>query len=770
MRVISAKKCGSCPSDRACLHGISPVLMGVLITVFTLASTLVPFLANASGTLDAVNFAALPGNRVQLKLSVSEFSGDPTSFTMDNPARIVFDLPNIRNNLVSKKPITVGVGAVKDVVAVEAQGRTRVVLNLDRLTAYETKLDGGSFFVTVASNQSGANQFAAKTDTPPKTSSDSGGTKAAKNSGQNTPQMITRTNPVSGQRRIINVDFRRGEGGEGRIIVNLSDPSTPVNVYEQGGKVVAEFVDAELPEELQRRLDVTDFATPVTAVETTKQGRSIRMEISAVGEFEHLAYQFDKVFTLDVKKVEREHGEGNKKNKFTFNGERLSLNFQDIEVRAVLQLLADFTGLNMVTNDSVQGNVTLRLKNVPWDQALDIILKSKGLSMRQNGNVILIAPSEEIVAREKSELEAEKSKQELSPLYSELIQVNFAKAADMAKLINDEKNSMLSRDDKGQSRGSVAVDLRTNTLMVQATSDKLTQIRNLIAKLDIPVRQVLIESRIVIANNDFARDVGVRTGITAVKGFGNDGLAAASGNLQGGAGSGTGSVINSGLTNFSTSGNAFPVTIPFTLDRLGVNLPASAPNAGKLALSILKSNFLLDLELSALQAEGRGEVVSNPRVITANQKEAVIEQGTEIPYQVCSVVGGVGTCSVQFKKAVLSLKVTPHITPDDRIILDLNVTKDSVGIVYSGIPSIDTKEVTTQVLVNNGETVVLGGIYEQVQRGKTDKIPLLGDLPLLGNLFKRTSKVDDKTELLIFVTPKVLKDGLSAAGSRNSTN
>jgi len=437
-----------------------------------------------------------------------------------------------------------------------------------------------------------------------------------------------------------------------------------------------------------------------------------------------------------------------------YTGERLTLNFQDIETRAVLQLLADASGQNIVVSDSVTGNVTLRLQNVPWDQALDIVLRTKGLDKRKQDNVIIVAPQEELASREKADLAARKDIQELAPLRSEYLQVNYAKASDMAALIKTQSGSLLS------TRGSVAVDERTNTLLLQDTSDRLADIRRLVATLDIPVRQVLIEARIVVVNDDFARSLGTRFGVTTAQRNGNNGLWTTTGNAVG-----TDQIIGSGITNVASTGNPFPVTVPTGTNapnRYNVNLPASNP-AGSLAVGILGSNFIVDLELSAAQAETRANVISSPRVITANQKEAIIEQGVEIPYQQSA---SSGATTIQFKKAVLSLKVTPQITPDNRIVLDLDVKKDSVGtvIVTSGgvnVPSIDTREIATQVLVNDGQTVVLGGILETTTRDTDTKVPYLGDIPVLGHLFKTTNKTDNKDELLIFVTPKIVREGVN---------
>jgi type IV pilus assembly protein PilQ len=499
------------------------------------------------------------------------------------------------------------------------------------------------------------------------------------------------------------------------------------------------MIGSQLPSELQRRMDVSDFATPISFIDSIQEGSNIHMIITSLGDFEHLAYQTDRVYTIEVAPISKEEEEKKKKAKFGFTGERLSLNFQDIEVRSVLQLLADFTGLNLVVSDSVEGNLTLRLKNVPWDQAMDIILKTKGLDQRKAGNVILIAPTDEIAAREKLELEARRQVEELERLRTEFIKVNYARASDIADLLKLTDNAILSP------RGSVSVDERTNTLLVKDTNSSLANVRILLAELDIAVRQVLIEARVVIANDDFSKELGVRFGVSASSG-------------------GSGSVVGNGDQNLITSGSlagagAIANGVSPGSDSLNVNLPVQNP-AGSFALALAKLPLgtLLEMELSAAQIEGRGEVVSSPRVITADSHTARIEQGVEIPYLELDD----GDATLKFRKAVLSLEVTPQITPDDRIIMDLDVHKDNVGEEVSfgrglSAPSIDTREVQSQLLVDNGQTVVLGGIYETVQAHQVSRVPFFSDLPLVGFLFKSTKDVDDRTELLIFVTPKILQ-------------
>ena len=691
--------------------------------LFALVSlTLLPASAYAAATLDEISYATLPGNQVQLKFSMSGDVKEPISFTTDNPARIALTFADTASQ-VKKKSTSISVGVARSVTAVEAGGRTRVVVNLVKLVPYSLVRKGNDFFVTL----------------------NTGGNSRTTTTAAETPAAVALE---TGSHSIDNIDFRRGEKGQARIIITMSDPKTIVDLKEEGGKIVANFLNSTLPEKLQQRLDVLDFATPVKTIDSYQRGDNVKVIIDpAVLEFEHLAYQTGNVMTIDVRQISKEKQAELKKKKFGYVGEKLSLNFQNIDVRAVLQLIADFTGLNLVTSDTVQGNITLRLKNVPWDQAMDIILKTKGLSKRQTGNVILVAPTEEIAAREKLELESQKQIEDLAPLRSEFIQVNYAKAEELAALLKSEDNSLLSI------RGNVTIDERTNTLLVQDTAEKLIQIRNLVLTLDIPVRQVLIESRVVVANDDFSKDLGVRFGISnrqknrPSNNSGTQSNSAIAGNLQG----------TTDLINFDTLTNT---------DGLQVNLPAAPADgvAASLALAIAKLPFgnLLQLELSALQQEGRGEVISNPRVITANQKEAYIEQGTEIPFLTSSANG---STTITFKKAVLSLRVTPQITPDDRVIMDLTVTQDTIGtlitLLGSSVPSIDTQEVTTQVLVDNGETVVLGGVYRRRTLEESDRVPFFGDLPYVGFLFKQTTSVNEKQELLIFVTPKIIKDTLS---------
>ncbi|MCA1804409.1 MAG: type IV pilus secretin PilQ [Xanthomonadaceae bacterium] len=682
--------------------------------------------ALADNAIEAIEFSGLSGNRVQIVMRMSQPPQDPMSFTIDNPARIALDFPATTSKL-DRRSQDIGVGAAKSITAVEAQGRTRVVVNLVEMVSYETRVVDNQVVLTLQDVGAGS-VAAAPASTAP------------------APSPVTAGKPAAASGATIsNVDFRRGDQGEGRVVVTLSDPSISVDMRQEGGKVVLDFMNSSLPERLERRLDVIDFATPVKTVDTMARGRNVRMTIDPIGEYEHLAYQTDDTFTVEIKPTTKEELESRRREEFGYTGERLSLNFQDIEARSVLQLLADFTGLNIVVSDTVTGNLTLRLRNVPWDQALDIVLKTKGLAMRQTGNVMLVAPSEEISAREKLELESQKQIKELAPLYSEFVQVNYAKASEISALLKGEAAGLTSE------RGSVVVDERTNTLLIQDTAQKLEEIRRLVTRLDIPVRQVLIESRIVIANDDFSKDLGVRFGATAARNRSDQGIIGLSGSSTG-----TDSMVGDAVTNIRDTGQPFPINLPELSDRTIVDLPVT-PAAGQIAMAFLGSSYLLDLELTAMQAEGKGEVISSPRLITSNQQTAVIRQGVEIPYQEAS---SSGATSVSFKEAALSLEVTPQITPDDRVIMDVKVNKDSVGQVFNNVPSINTRAVETQVLVDNGETLVLGGIYEQTTLNEVDKVPFFGDLPGVGWMFRTKRAMDNKAELLIFVTPRIVKDTL----------
>jgi type IV pilus assembly protein PilQ len=667
--------------------------------------------------LTSVDVQTLSGQQVQLKLHMSGPAPEPLPFTIDKPARIAFDLPNTTLALASRR-FDVRSGGVDTVLAAEANGRARLVVNVDSLMPYTTKVDGNMIVITLG-QQTGA---------------DVGKPAVARASASTT------SNPA--ERAIRTIDFRRGADGTGRVIVQLTDPRTPVNVRQEGQQIVVDFAGTVMPKNLMRRYDVMDFATPVQTVDAVRVEGSSRLVISSQGDFEQLAYQSDNQYTVEIKPSTKRAAGAEEKKEYT--GERLTLNFQDIDVRSVLQLLADTSGQNIVVSDSVAGNLTLRLQNVPWDQALDIVLRTKGLDKRRQDNVIIIGPTEELATREKAELAAHKEVQELSPTHTEFMQVNYAKVTDLAKLIKttNAKESMLSP------RGSLSVDERTNTLLVQDTADKLADIRRLVQVLDVPVKQVLIEARIVIVSDTFEKDLGVRFGVSTAQQNGPGGLLAVTGN-----GLGANQIVGAGLG-----------TLPATsLDnRYQVNTPAAHTN-GSIGISLLGGSYLVDLELSAAQNEGKSETISSPRIITANQKQATIMQGVEIPYQESASSGATTT---QFKDAVLKLKVTPLITPDNRVILDLDVSDDSVGqqvtsATGGSVPSIDTRQIITQVLVNDGQTVVLGGILDTTKSRAANKVPFFGDIPVLGYLFRSTVDINNKTELLIFITPKILREGSS---------
>ncbi|MGC4029140.1 MAG: type IV pilus secretin PilQ [Steroidobacteraceae bacterium] len=690
-----------------------------------------------ANTLQSIDVQPMGGQGLQLALTLAQPAAEPVSFAIDNPARISFDLADTAL-AVPQRRIDVRSAGLDTILAAEAGGRTRLVLNLDRMLPYQTRVDGNRILVTLGDVARPAGTAAATAARP-------------------APVAAT-----SARRSIQSLDFRRGNDGTGRVVVKLTDPRTQINLRQQGNQVIADFAGTDLPQSLQRRYDVADFATPVSSFDALHDASGARLVISGSGDFEQLAYQADDQYIIELQPQRQVRAQVDDKPVYT--GERMSANFQDIETRAFLQLLADTGGQNIVVSDSVSGSVTMRLQNVPWDQALDVVLRLKGLDKRKQDNVIIVAPAEELSAREKADLAAKKDIQELAPLRTEYLQVNYAKAGDIASLIRAQGGAGAASSG-GKSllsgRGSVTIDERTNTLLIQDTADSIANIRQLVATLDIPVRQVLIEARIVVVSEDFARDLGVRAGFTGTARNGNDGLYSTTGTAAA-----ADTILSSALTNLSGgSGSPYPVKVPTgstASNRYNVNMPIANP-AGSLALMVLGSDYIVDLELSAAQSEGKGEVVSSPRVITANQKEALIAQGTEIPYQEAA---SSGAATIQFKKAELSLRVTPLITPDNRLILDINVQKDRVGqvIVTTGgvnVPSIDTSEISTTVFIGDGQTVVLGGILETERRENEKKVPYLGDVPVLGRLFKTTSRVSNKDELLIFVTPKILREGVN---------
>jgi type IV pilus assembly protein PilQ len=723
-----------------------------------LAALLAPLPLLAANVLQDVTYSALPGNKVQVVLTTAEPTAEPLVFETENPSRIGLDFASTQSGL-DRKTVPVGIGAVRSVNVVESGERTRVVVNLVESVPQEMRVAGNQVFLTIGAGT------AKPAATPARTAPDepvarvaAGGSMpvtviqaeapapAPEVRAQAAPMRTAATAPSAGARALRGVDFRRGDlKGTGRVVLTLPSASTVVDTQKESGGVLVEVRNTGLPENLAKTFDVSDYTTPVKNFSVKRSGSDVQVRIAARGDYEQRTYQADNTFTIEFRPASKKETEREKALKpKIYGGERLSLNFQDIEVRSVLQLLADFTGKNMVVSDTVTGRITLRLKNVPWDQALDIILKTKGLAMRESGNVILVAPTEEIAAREKLELESSKQIQELAPLRSDLIRLNFAKAADMATMLKADENKLLSE------RGNVTTDERTNTLLIQDTADKIEELRDLIAKLDVATRQVLIESRVVIANNDFIRDIGIRWGYSRNDTWGPRDV------FVGGSRPG-GTIPPAGYPNYFDQGGA---------QGLMVNLPSllaeTTGRGGAFNLLVGKvGSYLLSLELSAMQQEGRGEIISTPKVITADQTKAYIKQGKEIPYQQAT---SSGATSVSFKEAVLELEVTPRITPDDRIVMDLLVKKDEADFTRSvlGTPPLDKREVKTSVLVDNGETVVLGGIFEQNKSQKQDKLPFLGDLPYIGAAFRQEERKDNNQELLIFVTPRILKESLRA--------
>lgn len=678
--------------------------------------------------LDQVDFSTLPGSRVQVQLTFAQPAQNPISFSTDNPARIVLDFPNTAIGL-RKKSQAIGVGVVQGTSAVETEDRSRVVINLVRMVPFNIEVLGKRILIAV--DNQGSQTFV---DSPKQSSNRKKNivpTQAVSHRPATAPTKVR-------EPQIQNIDFRRAKDGAGRIEITLSNPTIEVDIQREGKNVVVKFTNTRLPSRLDRRLDVVDFATPISFIDTLPSASDVRMSITISDQAEYHAYQTGNIYVVEVReKIEIPKEEVTIEER-TYKGQLVSFNFQNIDVRAALSLLFDLPGvnLNMVAGDEVTGNVTLRLKNIPWDQALDIILEARGLGMRKVGNVVMVDLKENIDKRKQSELESQQKIKELEPLRTEFITINYAKAEDLEKLLKTAgQHSFLS------DRGNVSIDKRTNTLIIQDTTAKIAEIRHLITSLDTPVRQVLIESRIVIAKNTFSKSLGVKFGYSA-----NEDLGHGNGVVFGG--KVPGDTTFSGGTGFNSGGG----------ENFIVSLPAQSnltPASVGLAIGKIGS-YLLQLELSAMQSEGIGEVVSNPRVITGNQQEATIIQGTELPYTQSAGVGAVA--QVQFKPATLELKVTPQITPDDRVNLDLAVKKDTEGVRINNVPSIDTRSVKTQVLVDNGETIVLGGVYEKTANNTFNRVPFFSDLPLVGNLFKDRSNNEEQSELLIFVTPKILKE------------
>lgn len=742
-------------SRRTEAHTLRPRGLAARLIVAVLAW--MPAAAMAQNVLEAVTFNPGPGGQVDVVMTLSQPASGPKLFTTDTPPRIAIDFDNTRNGLAERR-IAVGVGAATAISAIEAAGRTRVVVELVRPTAYTTRMEGNNLILSVGT----------------------GGTASAGQSlNSNDPSKA-----VSGRPEISNVDFRRGKNGEGRVIVSFTSDGVAADLRKQGERVIVELRNVALPPQFAQRLDVTDFATPVESIETRSLPNGVRMEIVAAGAFEQLAYQTGSEYVIEISPVRVETEAEKLMKEPEYAGERVTFNFQDIPVRSVLQLIADVSELNVVVADSVSGNVTLRLVNVPWDQALDIILQAKGLDKRRRGGVIWVAPTAEIAAREQALEDARIALEDRAPLISEYIPINYGNAKSIAELLTNDTlraqggaaggaGASQSAQRSGgflSTRGSVTFDDRTNTLLINDTAEKITEVRQLIALLDRPVDQVLIESRIVIADETFGRELGARFGISGAyedrdgNVISTGGSSAATDNMLNEAMANRRQGRTSGLPVGVPSAPGGGILVPSLGQRLNVNLPLTNA-AGSFALAVLGQDYLLDLELSALSQEGKGEVVSSPRVITANQREAVIRQGDEIGFVTISGTGSnvAAIPNVQFKEVLLELKVTPTITQDQRVFLAMNVKKDELaGFIDTSIgsvPQITKREINTAVLVQNGQTVVLGGVYEFSSRKDLTKVPFLGDVPALGNLFRSTTTTSNKAELLIFVTPKILDQG-----------
>ncbi|MCF5597763.1 type IV pilus secretin PilQ [Pseudomonas syringae] len=663
-----------------------------------------------AATLKTLDVAALPGDRIELKLSFDAPVPAPRGYTTAQPARIALDLPGVTSQLETKSR-ELGTGNARSVVVVQAQDRTRVIINLTTLSPYSSRVDGNNLFVVI-----GQGATAAQASQP---STAMGASRVAV-----PPPTPASARPFvpAGAKAIRNIDFQRGELGEGNVVIDLSNANIAPDIQEQGGKIRVDFAKTLLPEPLRVRLDVKDFATPVQFVSASAAGDKASILIEPSGAFDYSAFQTENKLTISVRPLTHEDMDRRAADKPVYTGEKLSLNFQDIDVRSVLQLIADFTNLNLVASDTVQGGITLRLQNVPWDQALDLVLKTKGLDKRKIGSVLLVAPADEIAARERQELESLKQIAELAPLRRELLQVNYAKAADIAKLFQ----SVTSAESKTDERGSITVDDRTNNIIAYQTQDRLDELRRIVSQLDIPVRQVMIEARIVEANVDYDKELGVRWG---------------------------GATNTSGSSNWSTGTSTGGSTANSSTF---VDMGAANATSG-IGLGFLTNNTMLDLELTAMEKTGNGEIVSQPKVVTSDKETAKILKGTEVPYQESS---SSGATTVSFKEASLSLEVTPQITPDNRIIMEVKVTKDEPDYVNAvlGVPPIKKNEVNAKVLISDGETIVIGGVFSNTQSKSVDKVPFLGDVPDLGRLVRRDVVSESKSELLVFLTPRIMNN------------
>lgn len=709
------------------------------------AGLFVPSLSLAAQLKD-IAFSELPGEQVELRLEFDETPSEPSGYTIEQPARIVLDFAGVDNALDSKK-FPVNIGGVKEAVVVSGGGRTRMILNLTSLTPYSTTLSGNSILVQVGESGSVAASNAEKVSAP-------------------APSVTKSTNAFDKSKSTISgIDFRRGDLGEGKIIVNLSNPNIGIDIEEVASGVEVSFLQTALPSELNRKLDVSDFATPVKMISPSADSLRSTLRIDAKGEYDYLAYQADNEYVISIKPLTKAEIQ-EKKAKFAYTGEKLTLNFQDIEVRNVLQLIADVTGLNLVASDTVEGSITLRLDSVPWDQALDIVLKTKGLDKRQMGNVLMVAPAAEIADRERRELETKKQLEELAPLRTEYIRVRYANARELFELFIPQGGGEGGQGGGGSSggasnrnsttsilseRGSAIVDERTNSIILTDTEEKIVEFRRIIDQVDIPIRQVMIEARIVIANTDFRKELGAS--------LGNGAIAASDGNRQ--VNILTGDRLDSetaevGFANGKWTGGFEVETQPY------YDLSVVGQNASKFAWNVIRDNLFLGLELSALEDSGYAEIVSQPKVITGDKQQASIESGTEIPYRDAGAGGGAGggvAARVSFKKALLKLDVTPQITPDDKVIMDLVITQDSPGEETIAGPVIDVTKLETQVLVGDAQTVVLGGIFQNTTLTSQSKVPLLGDIPIIGRLFRKDTNAEEKRELLIFITPRIMSTG-----------
>jgi type IV pilus assembly protein PilQ len=686
-------------------------------------------------TLKKVDFVSLPGDEIEVKLGFDDVPPQLQSYQIEKPARLVFDLPNTKNSLTSRY-LSLGNGNARSLTVVDNQERTRVVVNLDTLSGYVTRVEGNSLILKIGKQEASATQLAVS-NTPIV--------------APVSPPKITK-NALPVVLKVESLDFHRGSQNDGQINIRLSNPAIPVDVQQQGNKIIARFIGAKIPENLRRRLDVNDFATPVKTIDAYNEGNNGVMVIQPQGEFEYLAYQADNNMTISVKPVLPDAPK--KRKEFIYTGEKLSLNFQDIEVRSVLQLIADFTSLNLVASDTVSGRITLRLQNVPWDQALELILKTKGLDKRTAGNVMLVAPADEIAARERLELEATNQNEQLVPLRSEYMQISYAKAADLQTMITSGINTSSGGSNATNSllsaRGSVSIDVRTNTLIIQDIPKKIDEIRELITKLDVPIKQVMIEARIVTASSSFTKELGVKWGVA------HDNIGANK-RIMAGASRTTLSDIRESTVDTTTGGRTYSITSPADL---AVDLGVEKVGASSFAVGIMNAdNVVLDLELSALQSDGHGEIVATPKVLTADKQKALIASGKQIPYLEAS---SSGAAAIKFVNAELRLEVTPSITPDGRVSMELFINKDSAGEALSnGALTINTNRISTNVLVDDGQTVVLGGIFSNESLKGVTKTPLLGDVPYLGRLFRQDITRNDKQELLIFVTPRLLNDTIA---------